>query len=154
MGVECSHSLEADKNKPLCPSPRGASQASIMLHGEEESYYRHLAKHWSRLPPVSCLRGFGHWTGEGQSLTLFTLASMSSTELLMQIFLAAHAYCCKPGPMSGNLAALLGNWLWASLPEISGPLALLIQEYNSVPPYPVSREKTEAVKSYSNCTLK
>lgn len=48
MGVECSHSLEADKNKLLCPSPRGASQASITLHGEEE----HPAKHGSRLAPV------------------------------------------------------------------------------------------------------
>lgn len=48
MGVECSHSLEADKNKLLCPSPRGASQASITLHGKEE----HPAKHGSRLAPV------------------------------------------------------------------------------------------------------
>lgn len=37
------------------------------------------------------------------------------------------------GPMSSSLAALPENWLWASLPDVSGPLARLIQEHNNAP---------------------
>lgn len=37
------------------------------------------------------------------------------------------------GPMSSSLAALPENWLWASLPDVSGPLARLVQEHNNAP---------------------
>lgn len=54
-GIEWSHSLETGKNNPLCSVPRGVSQASTALPREEESYYRHPAKHWSRLATVGRL---------------------------------------------------------------------------------------------------